>query len=277
MRVAIATCVRLPEPDPDEARLLRALGAAGVEAELVAWDAMRSDLSTFDVCVIRSTWNYYRAYEDFLAWVDRASTATRLRNPAELVRWNSHKRYLLDLEVPVVPSVFVDRGAAVPTMGALFEALGSEEVVVKPAVSAGSFRTRRFGVGEAVAAASFLAELSASRDAMVQPVMRSVDTVGEQALVWIAGEVTHAVRKHPRFAGEDESVTLVPEVSPELRRLAAEAIGDRASELLYARVDVMIDAGGAWCVSELELIEPSLFFAQVPSALTRFVDAIVAG
>ena len=45
---------------------------------------------------------------------------------------------------------------------------------------------------------------------------------------------------------------------------------------LYARVDLMPDEEGPM-VSELELIEPSLYLVQSPAALDRFVRAIVTG
>ncbi|MFN9969178.1 MAG: hypothetical protein ACK58T_04695, partial [Phycisphaerae bacterium] len=37
--------------------------------------------------------------------------------------------------------------------------------------------------------------------------LRAVEGHGERALVWIDGEFTHAVRKSPRFAGNDEQVS----------------------------------------------------------------------
>jgi hypothetical protein len=38
MRVDLATCRVLPEPDPDQALLLRALAGAGIDARMRAWD-----------------------------------------------------------------------------------------------------------------------------------------------------------------------------------------------------------------------------------------------
>jgi hypothetical protein len=46
--------------------------------------------------------------------------------------------------------------------------------------------------------------------------------------------------------------------------------------LPYARVDLIPDDEGNPVVLELELIEPSLFFAQAPGWVERFVDTIVA-
>ncbi len=87
-RVALATCVNLPEPDPDEALLLRALAEAGVGAELLPWDDPWRDASAYDLCVLRSTWNYPERPEAFGQWIERLNGATRLLNPISVLRWN---------------------------------------------------------------------------------------------------------------------------------------------------------------------------------------------
>ncbi|MCA8958842.1 MAG: hypothetical protein KDC87_22380, partial [Planctomycetes bacterium] len=97
-RVALVTCAELPEPDPDEELLLGALRAAGCAAELLAWDDEAADPGAFALCVLRSTWNYHLHPERFLAWVEATGAATRLWNPAAVVRTNAHKGYLLGLE-----------------------------------------------------------------------------------------------------------------------------------------------------------------------------------
>jgi hypothetical protein len=117
--------------------------------------------------------------------------------------------------------------------------------------------------------------LLVDRDALVQPYLPSVETHGERALVWIDGHFTHAVRKTPRWSGENESVSDALAVEPDERALGELALAPLASRLLYARVDVARDERGEPLLMELELIEPSLFLAQHASALSRFVDAII--
>lgn len=58
-------------------------------------------------------------------------------------------------------------------------------------------------------------------------------------------------------------------------RTVAVAAAESGARPLYARVDLMPDAQGGPLVSELELIEPSLYLRQSPVALDRFVRAIV--
>ena len=280
--VALVTCRVLPEPDPDQEPLLGALREAGLAVEMLAWDDPEARRpGAFDLCVLRSCWNYFRAPAAFLAWCAEAEATSRLLNPLPVVRWNLHKRYLLELEaagVPVVPTVLLERGAAADLPGQTADR-GWDDVVVKPAVSAASFLTRRFRPGESAAGREFLAALLAERDALVQPYLPSAEGSGERSLVWIDGELGHAVRKSPRLAGEDERVSEAVPIAPAEREVAERAMAVGRARvglpLLYGRVDLLADEAGALRVSELELIEPSLFLVQSPPALERLVRAIV--
>ncbi|MEA2752777.1 MAG: hypothetical protein QOI41_6920 [Myxococcales bacterium] len=278
MRVAIATCQSPPEPDPDEALLVEALRGAGLDASVLAWDepGAQGAFAEQDVVVLRSTWNYYERVDAFVAWVAEIGAVTKVLNPPRIVAWNAKKTYLAELErrgVDIVPTEFVLRSEA-RDVAAIFEKHGWDQVVIKPVVSAGSFRTERFARDALLAAQSFLDGLVADRDAMVQRWMPSVETYGERSLVWIDGEVTHAIRKTPRFAGGVEQVSGEVPIADDERAFAERALAPFASELLYARVDMVRDAESVLRVMELELIEPSLFFRQSPRALARFVAAI---
>jgi hypothetical protein len=275
MELAIATCRPLPEPDPDEAPLLASLRERGVAARRVAWhepDEWRAPRAT----VIRSTWDYIHRSSEFLAWAERAASLGPLWNPLEVLRTNVHKRYLLDLAsrgVPTTPTWLVACGER-PDLEAELARRGWRDVVIKPAIGAASFRTKRFGAHEREEARAHLAALLAAGDALVQPYLASVEGHGERALVWIDGELTHAVRKTPRWSGEDESVSPALAVEPDERAVAERALAPFARELLYARVDVARDEHGRPLVMELELVEPSLFLAQHPPALARLADGI---
>ena len=278
MRVAIASCQNPPEPDPDEALLLGALRGAGLDASVLAWDDARAQaaLAQQDLVVLRSTWNYHEHVDAFVAWTARIGATTRVLNPPRIVAWNAKKTYLAELEgrgVDIVPTEFVVRGQERDVIS-VFAERGWEQVVIKPVVSAGSFRTERFSREELPAAQVFLDGLVADRDAMVQRWMPSVETYGERSLVWIDGEVTHAIRKTPRFAGGVEQVSGEVPIADDERAFAERALAPFATELLYARVDMVRDTEGVLRIMELELIEPSLFFQQSPRALARFVAAI---
>jgi glutathione synthase/RimK-type ligase-like ATP-grasp enzyme len=275
--LAIATCARLPEPDPDAAPLADALTAAGLSFELTPWDVEHHRWPEARATLIRSTWNYPWHVASFAAWVDRVAEAATVWNPPEVVHWNLHKRYLLDLEADglnVTPTELLGAGDG-ESLASILDRRGWSEAVVKPAVSAGSYRTLRTHRDDLDAGTAHLRALAAERDVLVQQYLPSVEDYGERALVWIDGEVTHAVRKTPRFQGDDESVSVdaMPISEPE-RALAQRAVAAVGGELLYARVDVAPGPDGLPMLMELELIEPSLFFLQGPAALDRLVAGI---
>lgn len=278
MKVAYVSCVELPEPDIDEGPLVGALIGAGHEVVVAAWDDPSVDWAGFDVAVVRATWNYYEDLEGFRAWIDRVDGVTKLLNPAATMRWNLHKGYLLELEaggVPIVPTSFFEMGEMVD-VGAVCRDRGWGRIVIKPTVGAGSFGARAFDLegGEGEAAQAFMDSMIGERDMMVQEYMESVDTVGETSLVVIDGELTHAIEKKPRFDDQDESVLLREVITDEMRGMVERVLGVAGRDYLYARVDVMPADDGSLVLSELEMLEPSLFFPFCNDAVGVIVRGI---
>lgn len=278
MTIAIVTCQRMPEPDPDEDVLMDALATAGVPARLTAWDDPTIRWAEFDAAVLRSPWNYIEHLEDFLAWAKAVDAQTPLLNPYEVIEWNTHKGYLQKLAddgVPVVPTAWLNGNEAV-TLATVMADRGWTDVVAKPVVGAGSFLTDRITDPTAPEALGFWRRLCANGEVMVQPYMQSVEEYGERSLIWIDGELTHAIRKSPRLGDDPENVSAALPIADDERALAEEIIADIPQQLLYARIDLIRDDAGAPVLAELELVEPSLFLAQSPPALARFVAAIGA-
>lgn len=280
-RIALVSARAAVELDEDLPPLRSALSAAGATAVVTCWDDPAVDWSGFDLALLRSTWDYTYRLDEFLAWVDRIARSTRLYNPPELIRWNIDKRYLLELAqagVPVIASRFIAPGEPL-------EFSDRGEFVLKPSVGAGSRGARRFGRGERKLALAHATELHAAGfTVMVQPYLARVDREGETALVHFCGEFSHAIRKGPllrRSAGEPEGLFAAETISArsarpaelEVARAALAAIPGGAP--LYARVDVIEDDEGTPRVLELELTEPSLFFATAPESAGRFAAAIL--
>ena len=278
-RVALATFSVFPDGDVDDAGLPAALGGA----DFVIWDDPEADWDRYDLVVVRSTWDYHDRRDAFLAWAD--GLGARLVNSPEVLAWNTDKRYLHEIAeagLPVVPTTLVEPGEAfTPPAG---------EYVVKPTVSAGSRDTARFAGGEqeSVRAAALVAAIHASgRTAMVQPYVASVDARGETALLFFDGAFSHAIHKGPLLSPGQEptSEVFAPETieartASAAERDVAQRIVDWVKERFrtppaYARIDLVEDAGGAPLLLELELTEPSLFFAQAPGAVERFAGAVL--
>ncbi|HLM32378.1 MAG TPA: hypothetical protein VK326_12020 [Solirubrobacterales bacterium] len=289
MRVAIATCAEMPPGFDDDALLEGELARRGAEAERVPWDA-DTDWDAFDAVVIRTTWDYARRRDEFLRWADRIDG--RLHNGPDLVRWNSDKRYLADLEragVPVVETAFLEPETPMPVL--------SGEVVVKPNVSAGGRDTGRFGPAHSEEAAELVRRIHASgRIAMVQPYQASVDAEGETAVVFIGGEPSHALLKNAVLRPDEvapvrEDWVGAAEAMYDPELVVAGAAADDELELarrvvahlaerfgrrpLYARVDLVRDPEDRARVLELEAIEPNLYFDEAPGAVHRLAEAIL--
>lgn len=270
------TCKELPEEDFDEELLLGALSEAGLEPTLAAWDDDSVDWSQFGMAVMRSAWNYINHLDEFLAWAVKAGTATRLFNPVEVVQWNTHKGYLRQLAqqgVPVIPTHWLGVGEQID-LADLMADRGWHDVVAKPVVGAGSFLTNRITDPTTPEAQEFWRNLCTDREVMVQPYLPSVEEYGERSLIWIDEELTHAVRKSPRMGDAAESVSEALPIAHIERELAEAVIADIPHELLYARIDLVRDEHGEPLLMELELVEPSLFLKQEPTALRRLVRGI---
>lgn len=275
-RIAFVTCLNLPEPDVDQEIMLEAVRGSGIECELAAWDDESVDWGGFDLLVLRSCWDYPERWVEFAGWVERVGAENTLLNPPHVVLTNINKKYLGLLAgqgIAVVPTVFSDQTLEYER---LLEDKGWSKVVIKPQVGAGSMGTKVFADWRQEDAKAHFIELAGESGAMVQHFLESVSRGGERALVWIDGEFTHKVVKNARFLGQDESVSEAFDLTEAEREFGGRVMQTAGldTDLLYARVDVMEGPEGEILLSELELIEPSLFFKQNPAALERFVAGI---
>jgi glutathione synthase/RimK-type ligase-like ATP-grasp enzyme len=278
-RVALATAADLDLPDDETAVVADALRRLGIDAVIEAWDGP-FDWSTADLVVVRSTWDYVRRLDEFLGWIGQVEKVTTLVNPAAVLRGNAHKRYLAELAasgLPVVPTVMVQRGDEVTTLTDLVA--DATDVVVKPAVSASAYGAARGHVAD-FALAEHLRSLVASADALVQPLVPSVLTDGEVSLIYLGGELSHAVRK---VAGpgdyrvqHEHGGTVGPHAPTPAEIAVAEAtLATLPAPCAYARVDLVAGRDGPMLM-ELELIEPQLFLDQSPGCADRFATVLAA-
>lgn len=278
--VALATCAELPQLDEDGPALVAALERRGVRGVPAVWDDAEVDWTRFELVVVRSTWDYPPRRAAFLAW---AQGVPRILNEPRTLAWNTDKTYLADLAgegVPVIPTRFLCPGATfVAPEG---------DYVVKPAISAGSKDTARYAGSDVERARAHVARLHAQdRVAMVQPYLEAVDEAGETALLYLGGELSHAVRKGPLlragapleaglFAEEDIQPARASGPERAVGEAAMRAVTARLPVPLYGRVDLIAGPDGDPLVLEVELTEPSLFLGHEPRATERFADLIAA-
>jgi glutathione synthase/RimK-type ligase-like ATP-grasp enzyme len=285
-RLALVTAVAARHLDTDLPLLTSALAAHPLDVELAAWDDATVDWSRFDAAVVRSTWDYHRRLDDFIAWIRTTDTATRLWNPAEVMIGNLDKRYLADLAadgIPIVPSRFLvtadDIGRAVR------EGAFDGDVVVKPSVGAGANGARRFVRRPLEASAHATVLLAGPGCPMVQPYVGGVDEWEETGIVTLGGRVSHAFAKGAILSADPEwaeGLYVTERIGPRTPTVAeldlAEAVLAVLPDTAYARIDLLPGDDGP-LVSEVELVEPSLFLhvaegapATAAAALARLVS-----
>jgi glutathione synthase/RimK-type ligase-like ATP-grasp enzyme len=270
-RVALATCAEFPDLYSDDDPLRAALAARGVTAEPAVWDDAAVDWAAYDLVVVRSAWDYFERRDSFVAW---ARSVPRLANPAEVIEWNTDKTYLRGLAeagVPVVPTAWVTSPTALTDVG-------WDDVVVKPAVSAGARNTLHRKASDPEAQALLDMIVAEGITAMVQPYLDSVEGYGERSLLFCEGTFTHAVRRNPALSMEGEERFAARPVEPtEVELEVARAVlAEVGQTLLYARVDVVPGPDGEPLLIELEVTEPQLFLRHSEAAAERLADAVVA-
>jgi glutathione synthase/RimK-type ligase-like ATP-grasp enzyme len=245
------------------------------------WDDPTVDWQRFGVVVIRSTWDYSDRRDEYLAW---CASLPRVFNPFPVIEWNTDKRYLRDLtaaSIPIVPTTWIEPDTLLDDIE-----LPGDEMVIKPAVSAGARNTSRYRTEDNDQARAHISRLlSSGRTAMVQPYVQSLDARGETGLIYFDGELSHSIRKGPllRHRGhvtkglwEPEQITARDPDADEiaLAERTLQVLPWSSRDLLYARVDVVRADDGAPMLLELEVTEPSLFLRLGNGAPARLAAAI---
>lgn len=251
----------------------------GPDLTFKPWTAP-GDLSRFDLILPLLAWGYQRDCPAWFALLDQlVAQQLRIANPAPILRWNTDKRYLLDLDrqgVPIVPTRFAD--ALTPADLADARTEFGKRLVIKPPVSGGADGTFLLGPDDAVP------ESAIGKAMLVQPYFPSIAEEGEYSLFYFDGQYSHAILKRPaggdfrvqeQFGGRETTI----EANKDAKALATQALAAAdaltgCGALAYARIDMIRDIDGQLCLMELELIEPSLFLHHAADAGAAFAKAV---
>ena len=289
-RIAILT------PDPADSsfdgqwqgvlqRLATALAPAGIEAEPHAWTAHIEDasgLSGYPLVLPLIVWGYHRDHDRWMqacaTWAKAGAEAgLRVLNPPSVLGWNSDKSYLgrlADQGIAIPDTIWIDS----PTQAdvdAAFDRFGTDQLVVKPRVSGGAWKTLRLSRGDRLTDAP-------EGPAMIQPYLPTIETEGETSLLFFGGKLSHVVNKRPvpgefrvqvQYGGGYTALAEPPAGALALAEQTLAAIGE---DLLYARIDMAPDAGGRWLLMEAELIEPDFYLGSAPDGGRNFAEAVRA-
>ena len=280
-KIAFVTSSVKPDFTGNDQKVVDSLKSIGVEVTPLPWDVDTSLWNSFDLVVLRSCWNYHLHPEKFVEWIDRMEKEkVKMLNPSKIVRWNLHKAYLQELEskgVTLLETIWIEKESK-PNLYSIMDEKNWEKVVLKPAISAGSFNTILVTKEEARKNQEQFETLFNQFDILVQKFMIEVQQEGEWSLIFFKKKFSHAVLKKPvknEFRVQyDFGGTATATEPPAFILQQAEKILDLIEEpLLYARVDGVVSEN-KFLLMELELIEPALFLDEENGSTQVFAQAM---
>jgi len=261
--------------------VIQALSSRGFQVERIAWDDPTYGWGNTDYAIFRTTWDYFNRIDDFTKWYLSTKEKLRFINPPELIDWNINKLYLKDLDqagINVLEMVLVDNQNSL-TIEAVMELKGWNEVIIKPLVSASARHTYKIDHSNRLNYENLFAQLIKSETMIVQEFQHSIIATGEIAMMYFNGQFSHSVLKRAiagDFRVQDDFGGTVHQYQASIEQinLGKEALEVNNSMPVYARVDIIKDNSDNWAVTELELIEPELWFRYYPPAADLFTEAI---
>ena len=250
------------------------------------WNDSIFDWETTRSILFRSTWDYFDKFELFKKWFNKTKNKCLMINSTETIEWNIDKHYLLDLQehqIPIPNSEFIKRGSSID-LSLLMQKKNWNEIVVKPTISGAAKNTYRLKEEEIIQFGPTWEKLIYKEDFIVQEFQNNVISEGEVAMIVIGGKFTHAVLKKAKegdFRVQDDFGGSIAIYNPseEMVKLAEKCTRILTPIPSYARVDIIWDNLMELAVSELELIEPELWFRLNPNAaqkLAQHVDLILS-
>jgi glutathione synthase/RimK-type ligase-like ATP-grasp enzyme len=282
--------------DKESTILRQSMEKHGIKSKLVAWNDPDVDWSEADLSIIRTPHDYFLDVPSFLEWTKQVEKHTTLWNSSNVIEWNSHKKYLVelqDVDVPVPPTLIVEHKSKV-NLDELLEDTDWEEIIIKPAVSIGAWGAKWYERGspeaqkhledilihgyEHVHARTGKLWNLEPGDAIIQKFIPEIMTQGEASLIYFGGKYSHAVKKMPQegeFRVHDVygGQVLDYNASDVERRVAEMGLKSLGMETQYARIDTILSKKGP-VIIEMELIEPRLFFEYHPQTAESYADHI---
>ncbi len=253
----------------------------GQDYRLEIWSDPQVDWTQFTHLLIKSPWDYFDRYPEFLVWCNYIkSLGLKVFNDLDTILWNSDKKYLLDVQKKgfhIVPTFFLEKGKE-PDLEICFQQFDTDHLVIKPTVSGGSKNTLKLEKNNWKTQKSIIDLFLESEDYMVQPFIEEIASVGEFSYLFFNGKFSHAVLKSAKsgefrvqhyFGGQVQQVRPLDEQLHYIQKIVNEFAGDT----LYARVDgVWIE--GVFYLMELELIEPYLFLFTSETAKNNYRESV---
>lgn len=264
----------------EDDELLDFLLKKGLALTPVIWTDSHIDWTAFDLVILKSPWDYHEKIQTFTNWLDRLKKLNiKVLNPVDKVKWDSHKTYLKDIGdagFAVIASKYLPKGDSVDE--SLFTHFNSDELVVKPCVSAGAKNTIILNKENIAEKSKKIATLLAKEDYIVQPFVKEIKE-GEWSFVFFNGKYSHCILKKAKqgdFRVQHYLGGSISHPEPKIKHVkqAASFVETFASGTLYARVDGVL-INDDFHLMELELIEPYLFLDSNRKLFENYYTALI--
>tara|TARA_B110000027_G_scaffold32463_3_gene36021 strand:- start:786 stop:1697 length:912 start_codon:yes stop_codon:yes gene_type:complete len=231
------------------------------------WNDTNFNWSSTKSAIFRSTWDYFDQFSTFRNWLDLVKDQCYLINPYQQINWNLDKHYLIDLQkldLPIVESVFVSKKTNL-NLETISKSKNWKDIVIKPTISGAARHTYLLKNEEIKNFQEKWLSLTSMEDFMVQEFQNNILSSGEIAVMLFGGKYSHSVLKKAKkgdFRVQDDFGGSVEKINPSLEiiQLAEKTIKSLKTIPIYARVDIIFDNNNRPVISELELIEPELWF-----------------
>lgn len=255
MKIALLTCEKLPDLNPEDQKLIPELAKHNIAATAVIWDDKTINWSDFDYLIFRNIWDYFEKETEFNIWLEQIEK----------------------LGISILPTLFIEK-----TNNLQVESIIPnhwEKAVLKPAFSAGSYLTEVFEVADIQEINEKYKTISQEKELLLQEFMPQIQTLGETSFIFFNKKFSHAVNKKP-VDGDFRVQTLfggkynLVQPGQELIEKAQKVIDTFPDKLLYARVDGIVIENELHLM-EVECIEPDLYFDLSKGSIERFVASIV--
>lgn len=283
MKIGLITYLDDPELSESDKLLIEPLKRLGFEVLNTAWDDSKIKWKNFRCLVLRSCWNYHKKYKKFTRWLDYIEKNNiRLFNPVSIIKWNSNKKYLVDLGkkgIHIVPTIYIKSKSKIKIGRLLKENNLSNVIVVKPAIGASAYKIFKFHIDKINRYLPKIIELIDKFDVIIQPFMKEIFK-GEYSSIIIGGIYSHTVLKVPKkgdyrsnyhFGANEKKIELN---TNDIKEIMSIYDSITRKSLLYARID-FIKQDKAIFLMEAELIEPHLFFDMNKKSANLFATSLL--
>ncbi|MGB0165627.1 MAG: ATP-grasp domain-containing protein [Luteibaculum sp.] len=261
--------------------LAEALKKLGISSRRVSWSDPQVAWEDYPLAIFRTTWDYFHRFKEFEHWLKNTETKIRLINPSKVIYWNLHKKYLIELAGKGIriPATSIFKKNSTCDLLSIMERNGWDDMVIKPAISGAARETYRVNSNNIEDMQVIMNALINQEDMLCQEFLYPIMKKGEVSVMAFADKITHAVLKQGKsgdFRVQDDfggTVKMVP-LTQELEDFTSLCLSKLGFNPLYARVDVAVNNSGQLCLTELELIEPELWFRLCPESADAFALAI---